>query len=159
MNTLQKSMIIILYLIVMYVFFHTYLYLDQLNTCECFNKSDKYAVNIDFMKWFQILEMFIFTIYVVFMLFIYKRTIKLKDTFTGLLLSSISLALLLAISLYMGMNVVNLYMNIKDDCKCANSNYKYFVYYEGILSISTVLRFLSGILVIFLVLLFNYLGR
>jgi hypothetical protein len=143
----------------MYVFFHTYLYLDQLNTCECFNKSDKYAVNIDFMKWFQILEMFIFTIYVVFMLFIYKRTIKLKDTFTGLLLSSISLALLLAISLYMGMNVVNLYMNIKDDCKCANSNYKYFVYYEGILSISTVLRFLSGILVIFLVLLFNYLGR
>lgn len=152
-------MIIILYLIVMYVFFHTYLYLDQLNTCECFNKSDKYAVNIDFMKWFQILEMFIFTIYVVFMLFIYKRTIKLKDTFTGLLLSSISLALLLAISLYMGMNVVNLYMNIKDDCKCANSNYKYFVYYEGILSISTVLRFLSGILVIFLVLLFNYLGR
>ena len=159
MNTLQKSMIIILYLIVMYVFFHTYLYLDQLNSCECFNKSDKYAVNIDFMKWFQILEMFIFTIYVVFMLFIYKRTIKLKDTFTGLLLSSISLALLLAISLYMGMNVVNLYMNIKDDCKCANSNYKYFVYYEGIVSISTVLRFLSGILVIFLVLLFNYLGR
>ena len=161
MNTSQKTMVIIWYIIVLFVFIHTYFYLDQLNSCECFNKSDKYAVNIEFMKWFQILEAFIFTIYVGFMLFIYKKNSnnKINNTFTGLLLSSISLALLLSISVYMGMNVINLYMNIKDDCKCANSNYRYFVYYEVILSISSVLRFVSGILVIFLVLLFNYLGR
>ena len=161
MNTSQKTMIVILYIIVIYVFIHTYFYLDQLNNCECFNKNDKYAVNLEFMKWFQILEIFIFSIYVGFMLFIYKNNSnnKINNTFTGLLLSSISLALLLAISLYMGINVINLYMNIKDDCKCANSNYKYFVYYEGILSMSSVLRFVSGIIVIFLVLLFNYLGR
>jgi len=161
MNTSQKTMIVILYIIVIYVFIHTYFYLDQLNNCECFNKNDKYAVNLEFMKWFQILEIFIFSIYVGFMLFIYKKNSnnKINNTFTGLLLSSISLALLLAISLYMGVNVINLYMNIKDDCKCANSNYKYFVYYEGILSMSSVLRFVSGIIVIFLVLLFNYLGR
>jgi hypothetical protein len=161
MNTSQKTMIVILYIIVIYIFIHTYFYLDQLNNCECFNKNDKYAVNLEFMKWFQILEIFIFSIYVGFMLFIYKKNSnnKINNTFTGLLLSSISLALLLAISLYMGVNVINLYMNIKDDCKCANSNYKYFVYYEGILSMSSVLRFVSGIIVIFLVLLFNYLGR
>lgn len=161
MNTSQKTMIVILYIIVIYVFIHTYFYLDQLNNCECFNKNDKYAVNLEFMKWFQILEIFIFSIYVGFMLFIYKQNSnnKINNTFTGLLLSSISLALLLAISLYMGVNVINLYMNIKEDCKCANSNYKYFVYYEGILSMSSVLRFISGIIVIFLVLLFNYLGR
>ena len=161
MNTSQKTMIVILYIIVIYVFIHTYFYLDQLNNCECFNKNDKYAVNLEFMKWFQILEIFIFSIYVGFMLFIYKQNSnnKINNTFTGLLLSSISLALLLAISFYMGVNVINLYMNIKEDCKCANSNYKYFVYYEGILSMSSVLRFISGIIVIFLVLLFNYLGR
>ena len=161
MNTSQKTMIVILYIIVIYVFIHTYFYLDQLNNCECFNKNDKYAVNLEFMKWFQILEIFIFSIYVGFMLFIYKQNSnnKINNTFTGLLLSSISLALLLVISVYMGMNVINLYMNIKEDCKCATSNYRYFVYYEGILSISSVLRFISAILVIFLVLLFNYLGR
>jgi hypothetical protein len=159
MNTTQKVLILVCYLIVMYVFIHTYFYLHQLNTCECFNKNDKYAVDIEFMKWYQILEMFIFTIYVVFMLFIYKKNIKLKNSFIGVLLSSISLALLLAISLYMGINVVNLYMNIKDECKCANSYYRYFVYYEGIMSISTFLRFFSGIITIILILLFNYLGR
>ena len=159
MNTTQKVLILVCYLIVMYVFIHTYFYLHQLNTCECFNKNDKYAVDIEFMKWYQILEMFIFTIYVVFMLFIYKKNIKLKNSFIGVLLSSISLALLLAISLYMGINVVNLYMNIKDECKCANSYYRYFVYYEGIMSISTFLRFFSGIITIILILLFNYLSR
>jgi hypothetical protein len=97
------------------------------------------------------------------MIFINKNTkinrTKLNNSLTGTILASISLALLLAISFYMGVNVVNLYMNIKSDCKCANSYYKYFVYYEGIIGLSTVLRFLSGILVLFLVLLFNYLGR
>jgi hypothetical protein len=159
MNTTQKVLILVCYLIVMYVFIHTYFYLHQLNTCECFNKNDKYSVDIEFMKWYQILEMFIFTIYVGFMFFIYKKNMKLKNSFTGVLLSSISLALLLAISLYMGINVVNLYMTIKDDCKCANSYYRYFVYYEGIMSISTFLRFFSGIITIILILLFNYLGR
>jgi hypothetical protein len=159
MNTTQKVLILVCYLIVMYVFIHTYFYLHQLNTCECFNKNDKYSVDIEFMKWYQILEMFIFTIYVGFMFFIYKKNMKLKNSFTGVLLSSISLALLLAISLYMGINVVNLYMTIKDDCKCANSYYRYFVYYEGIMSISTFLRFFSGIITIILILLFNYLSR
>ena len=158
MNFSQKIMVLIFYLIVMYVFIYTYFYLHQLNNCECFNKNGKYAVDLEFMKWYQILEMFIFTIYVGFMAFIYKKNTKLNSSPIGLLLSSISLALLLVISLYMGINVVNLYMNIKDDCKCANSFYKYFVYYEGIMSISTVLRFISGIITIFLVLLFNSLG-
>ena len=91
------------------------------------------------------------------MLFIYKKNSnnKINNTFTGLLLSSISLALLLAISLYMGVNVINLYMNIKEDCKCSNEFYKYFVYYEGILSISNVLRFVAIFVTLFIVILFN----
>ena len=163
MNTPQKIMIAIWYFIVIFIFIHTYFYLDQLNNCECFNKNDKYAVDLEFMKWFQILEIFIFSIYVGFMIFINKNTkinrTKLNNSLTGTILASISLALLLAISLYMGINVVNLYMNIKDECKCANSYYKYFVYYEGVMSISTFLRFFSGIITIILILLFNYLGR
>lgn len=72
------------------------------------------------------------------------------------ILTSISLALLVGISGYMAYNVVNLYMNISDDCKCATSAYRYFLYYQGVVGASTVLRFISLFLMIGLALLFNH---
>ena len=153
MENYQKIMVLIIYLIVLFVFIHTYIYLNQLNTCECFVKNNKYSVNIEFMKFFQILEIFIFTIYIGFMLFVTSTT---QNTSSPKILASISLALLVGISGYMAYNVINLYMNISDDCKCATSAYRYFLYYQGVVGASTVLRFISLFLMIGLALLFNH---
>ena len=71
------------------------------------------------------------------------------------ILASISLALLVGISGYMAYNVVNLYTNISEDCKCANSVYRYFLYYQGVVGASAVLRFIALIIMIGLALLFN----
>lgn len=155
MENYQKIMVLIIYLIVLFVFIHTYIYLNQLTTCECFLKNNKYSVNIEFMKFFQILEIFIFTIYIGFMLFV-TSTLNKQNTSSPKILASISLALLVGISGYMAYNVINLYMNISDDCKCATSAYRYFLYYQGVVGASTVLRFISLFLMIGLALLFNH---
>jgi hypothetical protein len=143
MNQYQKLLLGVLYVIIIYIYIKTYLYLDQLNNCDCFNKSNKYASNLEFMKFFQILEIFILSIIVGLNLVVHKQT---KKTIVNKLLLSISFILLIGISGYMAYNVINLYTNIKDDCKCSDSIYKYFVYFEGLSSISVIMRVLSIIL-------------
>ena len=73
------------------------------------------------------------------------------------ILTSISLAVLLLINFYMAFNVINLFQNIKEDCKCTDSIYKYFLYYQGIISFTTILRFAALLLTIGLVFVFNQL--
>ena len=73
MNQYQKLLLGVLYVIIIYIYIKTYLYLDQLNNCDCFNKSNKYASNLDFMKFFQILEIFILTIIVGLKFFVHKQ--------------------------------------------------------------------------------------
>ena len=153
MENYQKIIVLVLYVFIIFIFIHTYMYLNQLTTCECFIKNNKYAVNIEFMKFFQVLEIFIFSIYIGFMLFVTSNKPKMPSP---KILASISLALLVGISGYMAYNVVNLYTNISEDCKCANSAYRYFLYYQGIVGASTVLRFIALILMIGLALLFNH---
>ena len=155
MENYQKIIILVLYAIILFIFIHTYLYLNQLNTCDCFVKNEKYSVNIEFMKFFQILEIFIFTIYIGFMLFVSSKINKEKMP-SPKILASISLALLVFISGYMAYNVINLYTTITDDCKCANSAYRYFLYYQGIVGASTVLRFIALFIMIGLALMFNH---
>ena len=157
MNTPQKSLILILYIIILFIFIYTYYYLVQLNSCECFVKNEKYSVNIEFMKFFQVLEIFIFTIYVGMMMFFNFKIKKKMNTPMPLLLSTLSLALLIGINAYMSYNVLNLYNSIKEDCSCSSGFFKYFVYYEGIVSGINVLRFVEIFGVIILVLLFNML--
>jgi hypothetical protein len=158
MNTLQKSAVFVLYIIILFIFIYTYYYLTQLNSCECFVQNDKYSVNIEFMKFFQVLEIFLFTIYVGMMMSFNSKIIKKKMKMPmPLLLSSISLALLLGINVYMSYNVFNLYNNIKEDCSCSSGFFKYFVYYEGIVSGINVLRFIEMFGLIILVFLFNML--
>jgi len=153
---IQKSIILISYLIIIYVFLHTYFYLEQLNNCPCFIQNPKYKVDIEFMKLFQLLEIIIFTMY--FLLIGVVVKIKRPNNIIIKILSSITLFIVLAINIYMSYNVINLYTNIKEDCNCSNGFYKYFLYYEGIVSISNILRIITLIITLFVVILFTKLG-
>ena len=151
-----KILAIVFYVILLYICIHTYYYLTQLETCVCFQKT-KY-INLDFMKFFQILEIFILTIYVASIFFFKSKLFKNKNKKTPVFLLSLSLILLICISAYMSINVLNLYTNIKEDCKCADSWYRFFLYYQGIISVITVFRFIAIILllaIIFIVSKFN----
>ena len=111
MENYHKLIILVLYAIIVFIFIHTYIYLNQLNNCDCFVQNEKYAVDIEFMKFFQILEIFIFTIYVGFMIFVTSKINKEKMP-SPKILAGISLALLVFISGYMAYNVISYILNI-----------------------------------------------
>jgi len=148
----KKIFMLIFYFILLYIFIHTYYYLDQINNCVCFQKDGKYVVNIDFMKFFQLLEIFILTIFVSSIIFFNSNFFKIKKIKIPMPILSLVVLLMVGISLYMTINVINLYMNIKEDCKCVNSWYRFFLYYEGITSLITVFRFFVIIFLLIMVL-------
>lgn len=151
----KKIVALIFYAILLYIFIHTYYYLDQINNCACFQTNGKYGVNIEFMKFFQVLEVFILTIYVASMFLFSSKMFKNKKIPAPKVLLTLALILLLGISLYMSINVINLYTNIKDDCKCVDSWYRFFLYYEGIVSLISVFRFVVLVLILAIIFLFG----
>jgi hypothetical protein len=117
--------------------------LDEIDRCPCFHKDGKYAVSIDFMKFFQILEIVILTASLAAMFFMKsKGKFKLnKKQGEPTFLLSLTIVIMVIISGFMAYNVINMYTNIKEDCKCVDSWYRYFLYYEGFVSLITVFRF------------------
>lgn len=125
------------------------MYLDEIDRCPCFHKDGKYAVSIDFMKFFQILEIVILTASLGTMFFLKSKTkVDLKNARTPTVVLSLTVIIMLIISAFMAYNVINMYANIKDDCKCVDGWYRYFLYYEGFVSLITVFRFVLVFLLI-----------
>ena len=149
MNT-SKIFVVIFYFVCLYIFLHTYYYLDEMDRCPCFQKDGKYAVNIDFMKFFQVLEIFLLTVFLSLFLFVTSigKTKQLKSNKLELpkFLMVLPMFVLLGISAYMSYNVLHMYYNIKEDCKCVDSWYRYFLYYEGAMSGVSVLRVVVSVL-------------
>ncbi len=152
----SKIFALVVYLIMMYILIQTYYYLVQIDNCECFNKNDKYAVNVEFMKFYQFLEMILLTIFVFIGFLNSLKTKIVIPKMSGTFLSTLTFVLLLGVSVYMSYNTFNFYMNVKEDCKCVNSWYKYFVYFEGISTFITALRIIFMILLVFMFLILFY---
>ena len=151
--------VIIFYFICVYIFLHTYYYLEQIDNCPCFKKDGKYAVNIEFMKFFQVLEIIMITVFLSLFLLI-KSKMATKEYIAKAITSSmpkfilmLPLVVLIVISAFMSYNVLNLYSNIKSDCKCTDSWYRYFLYYEGIVSLISVFRFIVSVILLLIVLI------
>ena len=143
MGPTGKIFVLVFYLLCVYIFVQTYLYLDEIDRCPCFHKDGKYAVSIDFMKFFQVLEIVILTASLGTMFFLKsKAKVDVKKARAPTVVLSLTVIIMLIISAFMAYNVINMYTNIKDDCKCVDSWYRYFLYYEGFVSLITVFRFL-----------------
>ena len=149
--------VFIFYFICVYIFLQTYYYLEQIDNCPCFQKDGKYAVNIDFMKFFQVLEIFLITVFLSLFLLIKSKpkTIGSAKNMMGIpkFVLMLPLIVLIVISAFMSYNVLNLYINIKSDCKCTDSWYRFFLYYEGVVSMISVFRFVVSIILLAILLI------
>ncbi len=152
----SKLLTLIMYIAMMYILIQTYYYLVKIDNCECFYKNDKYAVNVEFMKFYQILEMILLSILMAIGFINGSKTKQIIPKMSGIFLSTLTLVLLFGVSVYMSYNTLGFYMNVKNDCKCVNSWYKYFVYFEGISSFMMALRFIFMFLLIFSILILFY---
>ena len=142
----------ILTIICIYILLQTYYYLQQIESCDCFNKDNtKYGVNIEFMKFFQILHTIIFIMYVGWGMM--KKPIvgsKCAMNFVSIQL----LVLLLCLYGYMFYNIINFYKNVKNDCKCVNESiYKYFIYFEGVSSFMSIMQIIYSFILVFIIIL------
>ena len=123
----SKIILLFIFLVALFILIHTYYYLLQIESCECFEKNGDYSVDIEFMKFYQLLEIITLCIFVGFT-FLFKSK-KMNIPVLSMYISTLSMVLVLGISIYMSINVFNFYKNIKRDCKCVNSWYKYFIYF------------------------------
>tara|TARA_Y100000816_G_scaffold103781_1_gene72379 strand:- start:891 stop:1370 length:480 start_codon:yes stop_codon:yes gene_type:complete len=141
-----------------YILYSTYNYLDQLKTCACFveNQHPKYKVNIEFLKLYQILEIFALFIFVI-MLTMYKHQLfggaKNKAALKFFLL--ISTVLLLFITGYVSAYSILLFLTSKEDCLCVNQWQKYIIYIQGTFNTIYFLRIAYMFVFLFLLFAFN----
>lgn len=147
----------------LYILVQVLSYLNEVESCPCFNEQnnkEKYSSNIEFMKFYQFLEILSLIIFIVLVNF-YKFPLKSsKINNTGMLkiMLLISLFVLLFISGYMSYNVATFYLNMKKECICVNKWQKYFLYLEGIFNSIYFLRILYIVLFIMILGLFNFIN-
>ena len=153
---------ILLSLITVFILLKVYNYLDQLKMCDCFIESqDKnYKVNVNFLKFYQVLEIISVSLLIV-LTFLYKNNLikstkskKVNNIFfkTGLL---VVFFLTIMLSGYISYNSLIFYLISKKNCECSNKWQKYFIYMQGIGNSVFFLRLVFILLFTFILIIFN----
>ncbi len=135
-----------------------YDYLNKLENCDCYNDAqayNKFKINIEFLKAYQIFEMFlvIMLLYLLFSCDNLTNVPKIHSPFSATFLTTTIIMLLAFVSGYITYNVFLLYALSKSRCKCVDKWQKYFVYVQGIMASVTFLRILFLLLLVFVLLI------
>lgn len=139
----------LLFVISFSILFYSYYYLLVIEKCGCFNLNKDMFVDVSFMKFYELLEICVLTLYFIF--YIYKKPYFDKYILTN----NIVLFILLVLNIYMSKNVYNFYYNIQNNCSCMSNKYKYWIYFEGFTSFISSLRILSLFIILMFILLTN----
>lgn len=133
-------------LIIAYISFIIY-YLNQLKICQCFNdKNNENYSNLDYLLF---IEYLILTMNIIFFIF-YLYVINLINTprngggNNNQLLYYISFFILLALYSYFIYYVYKLHENIDKNCKCANTWFRYLLYFQAILMLINICLIISS---------------
>lgn len=148
-------------LISIMILISVYQYLERLKTCSCFieKQNPNYKVNVAFLQFYQVLEIFALFIFICFMA-LYKnklfKTSNLKNKLGMRFFTLFSGIIFLVISGYVSYNSFLLFLMAKKDCECLQDWQKYIVYVQGIFNSIYFLRILLWIVLIFIFLLFKF---
>ena len=120
-----------------------YLYLDSIKDCKCFisNENGENEVDVEFLKFYQILEIVSLFIFLSFV-FMYKSNMNGgngKNSGVKMFMT-LSLLILMFISGYVSYNSFLFYQNVSKHCNCANKWQQYFIYLQGIFNSVFFLR-------------------
>lgn len=131
------------------IILYTYYYLVELKNCPCFIQNKEESLNLEYMKFYSILDLF--TILV--SLFFVQHVKKIGIEKTSNVLVIFSVLLVAFIHGYMTYNVYHFYNSVKFHCQCANQWQKYYIYYEGIVSSLVSLQYTISFLLILIMLI------
>tara|TARA_Y100000389_G_scaffold18423_1_gene16015 strand:- start:966 stop:1478 length:513 start_codon:yes stop_codon:yes gene_type:complete len=157
---LQIILAIISFLILLKVYF----YLNDLKVCDCYieNENTNYKVNVDFLKYYQVLEMVSLILFITLVV-LYKTKLinnkkinkNIKNFFMKMFIFVI-LFVLLFLCGYISYNSLLFYLVSKKNCECSDKWQKYFIYIQGISSSIYFLRLLFILILTIMLILFNF---
>jgi len=142
---ISNALSFVLIIIILY----TYYYLVELKNCPCFIKKEE--LQIDYMKFYLILDLFTIVIALFFLNHINKFRGKINNIENILVIFSVLLVIF--IHGYMTYNVYYFYNSIQSYCNCANKWQKYYIYYKGIVSGLVSLQYIIAFLFIIIFLI------
>ena len=157
MNT-QYTIQIILSIISLCILISVYHYLDDLKDCSCFieNQNPKYKINIDFLKFYQILEIVTLFIFILFITMYKSKWMKGGNRPGMKFFLILSTLVFLVISGYVSFLSIMMFFISKKDCECVNKWQKYIIYIQGTFNSIYFLRILFSFVFVFLLMTFNY---
>ena len=141
---------------------YIYNYLDSLKDCSCFietqTKSNNKVIDIEFLKFYQILEIIAMVVFIGFMgIYKYDKVLKGGKNKVGLkIFLLLTFLIVLFISGYVSYNSILFYLLSKKNCKCVNKWQKYFIYIQGIFNSINFLRLFSTLILVLLLITFNF---
>ena len=156
---MQNSYILQMLLIIvnLIILISVYYYLDDLTECSCFieKQHPNYKVDINFLKFYQILEIISLIVFIIFIT-MYKSKIFKGGEKNGMRFFVIlSTLVFLFITGYVSYSSILLYFTSKKDCMCLNKWQKYIVYIQGTFNTIYFLRILFTFLFVILLLILN----
>lgn len=138
---LFNTQLVVLVLLVLLVTY-TIHYIRELKNCICFQSNDRYKVNLEFLEFYQYLQLFS-------LLFLFLGLFSMNKSFLKMVgggrkgklnpfFSLLLMVLLVSVHFYIQYNVLentyNLSKNIKHDCECSSKWQRFFLYFQGISS-------------------------
>tara|TARA_Y100000816_G_scaffold286589_1_gene267963 strand:+ start:305 stop:787 length:483 start_codon:yes stop_codon:yes gene_type:complete len=154
----QYGIDIFLSFVSLFILVSVYKYLGDLKSCSCFieNQHPKYKVNVEFLQFYQILEILALFIFICFITMYKSKFVKNGGSKMGMKFFVLfSAALFLFISGYTSYYSIIMYFMSKEDCLCVNQWQKYIIYIQGAFNSIYFLRLLFLFVFISLLLSFN----
>ena len=139
----------VLSIALIFIILYSYYYLVELKNCPCFIQNKEENLNLEYMKFYSILDLF--TILV--SLFFVQHVKKMGIEKTSNILVIFSVLLVICIHGYMTYNVYHFYNSVKSNCNCVNQWQKYYIYYEGIVATLVSFQYTISFLLIVIMLI------
>lgn len=140
--TFQYFLLVLVLLLVLYTIY----YIRELKSCECFKINDDKQTNLNFIEFYEYLELFA-VIVIMFGLKSVPKTSKKSSPLNIILLLGL-VTLYLAIKYNLIINVYKLSQSIKEGCECSDKWQRFFIYYQGIVSGIEIVQYLVSFILL-----------
>jgi len=148
----KTIVILILSIICIYVNIQTYYYLQLIEKCKCLD-NNKYGIDIHYIKYFDILQLLIFLIYIVWS-FVKNQVTKIQTA--SMFITIMLLLLLIGLYSYTSFHIFKFYKDIQKDCKCVEERLSnYFKYFNGISYFMNILQIIYSFSFVFIIILLD----
>ena len=131
MNKDNMYLLLILILVNLFLIYRTYMYLVNLENCECFDTPNN-NVNLDLLKFYEIyLAVGNIILFISLYVFLKNRGGNKMGRHVNRAFIQVLLLILIVLYYYVTINIFRVYKLIKEDCACTQQWERFILYIQG----------------------------